>query len=175
MEYAPTPDAHVRVFGQVVTGHGVASGRADDPRFPDGTLALQWPHFDEVPDLSLEGLHRATLNVSTSPWHVELVAPWWRLRNVRWHPDVPAETFSFVPCRVIVGQGRPVDGFVYEPDPDTKPEHHQPPDVLELLLPFLAHVHEGAIVRIDLPISQVDVAGPEVTDPAAVAVDRNEG
>lgn len=46
--------------------------------------------------------------------------------------------------------------------------------MLELLLPFLTHVHEGAIVRIDLPVSQVDVAGPEVSDPAALAVDRDE-
>ncbi len=172
MKYEPPLDAHVRVFGQVVTGHGVASGTADDPRFPDGTLALQWPHFEAVPDLALDGLHRATVNVSTSPWHVELVAPWWTVRHVRWHADVPPETFSFVPCRAIVGQGRSVDGLVYRPHPDTKPDHHQPPDVLELLLPLLTHVHEGAIVRVDLPISQVEVTGPEVFDPAAVVTDH---
>ncbi len=96
------------------------------------------------------------------------MAPWWTLEDVQWHPDVPAETFSFVPCRAIVGQGQPADGLVYHPHPDTKPDHHQPPDVLELLLPHRRQVHLGAIVRLDLPASQVDVTGPEVTDPAAV-------
>lgn len=171
MTYEAPADAHVRVLGRVVTGHGVASGRADDPRYPDGTLALQWPHFEAVPDLPLDGLHRATLNVSTSPRHVELVAPWWRVRDVRWHPDTPAETFSFVPCRAAVGQGRTVDGLVYQPHPDTKPDHHQPPDVLELLLPYLSHVHEGAVARLDLPVSQVRVTGPELSDPATLPVD----
>lgn len=167
MRYVAPPDAHVRVFATVVDGHGVASGRGADPRYPDGTLALQWPHFAEVDGLPLDGLHRATVNVSTTPWHVELVAPWWTVRAVRWHPDVPAEDFSFVPCRALVGQQRPVEGLVYQPHPDTKPDHHQPDDVLELLLPHLSAVHPGAIVRLDLPASQVDVTGPEVRDPAA--------
>lgn len=160
------PPAHVRVHGRVVAGHGVASGRGGDPRYPDGTLALQWPHFARVDDLPLAGLHRATLNVSTAPAHVEIVAPWWTVRRLTWHPDVPAEDFSFVPCRAAVGAARPVDGLVYHPHPDTKPEHHQPPDVLELLLPRLASVHRGAVVRLDLPASQVDVHRPDEDDEA---------
>lgn len=164
MRHDPVPDAHVRVFGTVVAGHGVASGQGADPRYPDGTLALQWPHFAEVEDLPLDGLHRATLNVSTAPAHVTLVAPWWTVEGVRWHPDTPAETFSFVPCRAAVGSGRFVEGLVYHPHPETKPDHHQPPDVLELLLPRLGGVHVGAVVRVDLPASQVDVTRPD--DPA---------
>ena len=30
----------------------------------------------------------------------------------------------------------PVAGHIYYPHPDTKPEHFQQPDVLELLLPY---------------------------------------
>lgn len=161
MPYEEPPDAHVRVFGRVVAGHGVAGGGAGDPRWPDGTLALQWPLLAEVEDLPLEGLHRATINVSTSPWHVDVVAPWWTVPGLPWHPDVPPEDISFVPCRAAVGEGRPADGLVYWPHPDTKPDHHQPPDVLELLLPRLPGVHVGAVVRLDLPASQVDVTRPE--------------
>lgn len=162
MGYEERPDAHVRVFGRVVEGHGVASGRAGDPRFPDGTLALQWPRFEEqLDDLPLEGLHRATLNVDTAPRHVAVVAPWWTVRGVRWHDDVPAEDFSFVPCRAAVGAGPSAEGLLYLPHPDTKPDHHQPPTVVELLLPRMAGVHAGAIVRVDLPASQVDVTGAE--------------
>lgn len=158
MPYESPPDAHVRVLGRVVAGHGVAGAGGIDPRYPDGTLALQWEHLArELPDLPLDGLHRATLNVSTAPWHVEVVAPWWAVRGVRWHPDVRPEDFSFVPCRATVGEGRPAEGLLYLPHPDTKPEHHQPADVLELLLPRLTGVHAGAVVRLDLPASQVDV------------------
>lgn len=161
MGYEQPPDAHVRVFGRVVVGHGVASGRAGDPRFPDGTLALQWPTFAAVDDLPLDGLHRATLNVATRPARVRVVAPWWTVRDVRWHPDVPAEDFSFVPCRAAVGAGASADGLVYWPHPETKPDHHQPDDVVELLLPRMAGVHEDAVVRVDLPASQVDVQHPD--------------
>ena len=157
MPYEAPPDAHVRVFGRVVEGHGVAGGRGGDPRFPDGTLALQWPHLEQVADLPLTGLHRATINVVTTPWHVELVAPWWTVRQLRWHPDVPPEDVSVVPCRAAVGEGPTAEGLVYHPHPETKPDHHQPADVLELLLPHMTGVHVGAVVRLDLPASQVDV------------------
>lgn len=157
MRYEAPPEAHVRVFGRIVEGHGVASGRMPDPRFPEGTLELQWPHFEAVADLVLDGLHRATINVSTAPYHVAIVAPWWTVRGVAWHPEVPAEDFSFVPCRATIGAGRPADGLVYHPHPDTKPDHHQPADVLELLLPRMPGVHPDAVVRVDLPASQVDV------------------
>lgn len=167
--YDEVPDAHVRVHGRVVRGHGVAAGRGKDRRFPTGTLALQWPLFTAAAsDLPLDGLHRATLNVSTSPWHVEVVAAWWTISGVSWHPDVPPEDFSFVPCRAAVGQGRTVEGLLYHPHPDTKPDHHQPADVLELLLPYRSEAHVGAVVRIDLPASQVHVTGPEVFDPASI-------
>ena len=36
------------ISGKIVKGHGVASGRARDPRFPEGTLALQWPIFEII-------------------------------------------------------------------------------------------------------------------------------
>lgn len=163
--FEPPPPAHVRVHGRVVEGHGVASGRGGDPRYPEGTLALQWPHFEDLDDLPLDGLHRATVNVSTAPVRVEVVAPWWTIRRVTWHPDVAPEDFSFVPCRVTVGASRPVNGLVYHPDPDTKPEHHQPPEVLELLLPRLSSVHRDAVVRLDLPASQVTVHRPAPDPP----------
>ena len=159
MRYEAPEDAHRRVFGRVVRGHGVASGDAKDPRFPDGTLALQWAAFEEA-GLPVDGLFQGTVNVVTAPWTVHVTAPWWTVKDVRWHPDVPAETFHFVPIRASVGAARLVEGLVYRPDPETKPDHHQPADVLELLLPWVNGVHEGAVVRLDLPLSQVDIEGP---------------
>ena len=54
------------ISGKIVKGHGVASGRARDPRFPEGTLALQWPIF-EINGLNLDGYYRATINISVFP------------------------------------------------------------------------------------------------------------
>ncbi len=157
--YEDVPDEHVRVYGRVVAGHGVASGRAEDPRFPYGTLALQWPLF-EAEGIPLDGLHRGTVNVSTGPITIEFTAPWWTV-EATWHPEVPTETFSFVPCQVRVGNSPVMDGLVYRPHPETKPDHHQPDDVIEVLIPHRPEVHEDAVVRLDLPSSQVAVVRPD--------------
>jgi hypothetical protein len=156
MAWQEPPEGHVRVFGRVVRGHEVAGGPTSDPRFPDGTLVLQWPLFEEL-GLDLAGLHRATVNVATGPVRVRLTDPAHTFRHVRWHPDVPPEDFSFVPCRVTVGTARPLTGWVYHPHPETKPAHHQPDDVLELLLPFAKEIHREAVVAVDLPAAQVAV------------------
>ena len=93
-----------------------------------------------------------------------MVAPWWLLRGLQWHPDVPAEDIALVPCRAAVGQGPTLEGLLYWPDPATKPDHHQPADVLELLLPRVTTAHEGAVVRLDLPASQVEITRRDVED-----------
>lgn len=57
--------------------------------------------------------------------------------NVKWHPTEPAEDFSFFDVRVVRLGEPTIAGFIYFPHPNTKPEHFQQPDVLELLLPFV--------------------------------------
>ena len=82
------------ISGQIVKGHGVASGRAGDPRFPEGTLALQWPIFEKN-GLNLNGYYRATINISVFPLKPNPVNPTHAFKNVKWHADCPAEDFSF--------------------------------------------------------------------------------
>lgn len=137
----------IEVVGVVVTGHGVASGRAGDPRFPTGTIELQIPFF-AARGVDLSGFWPGTINVSTAPTVVEMVRPTHTLVDVTWHPDVDAETFSFLDVRVRIGSGPWCDGLVYRPHPETKPEHHQPPHVLELLAPRRSGVSEGALVSL---------------------------
>ncbi len=50
------------ISGKIVKGHGVACGRAGDPRFTEGTLALQWPIF-EMNCLYFDGYYRAPINI----------------------------------------------------------------------------------------------------------------
>lgn len=49
----------------------------------------------------------------------------------------------------------PVRGFVYFPHPDTKPEHFQKPDVLELLLPWMEGLGYGNNIRLEVPAEQM--------------------
>ncbi len=41
----------------------------------------------------------------------------------------------------------PAKGLIYFPHPDTKPEHFQQPDVLELRLPFMAGLVYGILLN----------------------------
>ncbi|MEM9281586.1 MAG: hypothetical protein AAGA96_07170 [Verrucomicrobiota bacterium] len=113
----------------VVRGHQVASGAAQDPRFPNGTLAMQMPYFLEG-GLDLTDWHLATINLSVAPWRYEILAARQTFRQVQWHPIESAEDFSFFDC-LLNGNA----GLIYYPHPDTKPDHPQPEEVLEVLLP----------------------------------------
>lgn len=130
------------VPGVVVTGHGVASGHNRDPRFPGGTIAMQTPHFLAA-GVDLTGLHPATVNLSIAPMRLVIVAPPVSLRAVRWHPVEPAEDFTFIDCRIGHDADHLVDARIYHPHPETKPEHHQPDTVVEVLAPLLDGVAAG--------------------------------
>ena len=49
----------------------------------------------------------------------------------------------------------PVAGKIYYPHPDTKPEHFQQADVLELLLPYVEGLKYGDEVRLSIPAGQM--------------------
>lgn len=147
----------LRVEGVLVRGHGVASGEGPEPFVPGGTLPAQLPAFRER-GLDLGGLHPGTLNVSTAPRRVVWERPRATFREVRWHPELPAETFSFSPCRVELaapaGPGaagreetaRETPGWLYRPHPETKPRHHQPGKVVEVIAERLRGTEPGSPV-----------------------------
>ncbi len=37
----------ISIEAKVISGYGVASGKGNDPRYPEGTLLLQMPFFKE--------------------------------------------------------------------------------------------------------------------------------
>lgn len=136
--------------GTVVTGHGAASGR--DPRYPEGTLALQEPHFAAA-GVDLSPYRRATINVDVAPLRLDPAAPMATVGDVRWHPDAPAEDFSFLDAR-IAAAGEVHDALVYRPHPETKPDHHQPDGVVELLAPPIDGLAVGDVVGVFVEPSQ---------------------
>jgi hypothetical protein len=143
-----------RVTGTLVRGHRVASGLNGDPRFPGGTLAMQRPRFAAL-GLDLSGMHGGTLNVSIAPHRYELRQPRHTFPHVQWHPTEPAETFSFVRARLETPRGEIVEGWIYHPHPETKQEHFQAPDVLELLMPFVPGLEYGIAVALWAPGEQM--------------------
>ena len=135
------------IEGKIVTGYGVASGNAGDPRFPEGTLALQWPYFI-AGGLDLGGIFRGTINISVAPLKPEPIRALHTFPKVKWHDDTPSEDFSFFQIRIALGDGPPVGGYIYWPHPETKPEHFQDPHIVEVLAPSLDGVANGVAVRL---------------------------
>ncbi len=142
------------ISARVVPGHRVASGQNRDPRFPEGTLRMQMPVFRQM-GLDLAGVFPGTLNVSVAPLRYRVVKPRLTFRQVRWHPAMPPEDFSFFDLRVHIAGRAPLEGLIYYPHPETKPEHFQSPDVLELLLPPVAELRYGDTIGLQVPPEQM--------------------
>ena len=137
--------------GVVAPGHRVASGACGDPRFPQGTIALQLPLLRaRIPnfDRHLGGpAHPGTVNVRFAGHTVELLAPEIVLRDLPWTPVFAPETFFLSRAGVEVG-GRLYPVFLYIPDPVAKPDHPAAPDVVELLGPTMSGISYGSPVRL---------------------------
>ena len=142
------------ITARLVQGHRVASGLNGNPRFPGGTLRMQTPHFQAL-GFDISRLYLGTLNVSIVPLRYQVVKARHTFTQVKWHPTEPAEDFSFFDVRVACPDGTSVSGFIYYPHPDTKPEHFQQPDVLELLLPFVAGLRYGMTLKLEVPTAQM--------------------
>ena len=130
------------ITGSIVRGHGVASGCSNDERFPDGTLSLQWPFFINM-GLDLNRYHRATINISVCPLRPEPVCAFQTFRNIKWHPDCAAEDSSFFQVELKLEDDKSVDGLIYWPHPETKPEHFQDPHVIEIMAPKIPELSLG--------------------------------
>jgi hypothetical protein len=146
------------VKGKIIEGHKVASGQADDERFPEGTLKLQWPLFKDL-GLELDEYYRGTINVSIAPFCLKPNRPAYTFRQVKWHPDTAPEDFSFFDCRLRVA-GTWHTGLIYYPHPETKPEHHQEPTTIEILMPEIRGVTYDMPVRVESESTQSTLVCP---------------
>ncbi len=145
------------ISATIVQGHRVASGLNGNPRFPGGTLRMQLPFFREL-GLDLSGYHLGTLNVSIAPMSFRVIKPKWTFRDLKWHPTEPAEDFSFFDVIVHREDGSSISGLIYFPHPETKPEHFQKPEVLELLLPWMEGLTYGQKIWLEVPVEQMRIA-----------------
>lgn len=147
------------VSGKLQSGYGVASGRAVDSPYPEGTIVLQMPHFQKL-GLDLSPYYPGTLNISIAPAQFQMIQPQWTFPLVHWYPASCPETFSFSPCRVKYGDHRAA-GLIYYPHPETKPDHFQNPSIIEILAPFIPRIEMGVAVTLGVLSQQVAIFSPE--------------
>lgn len=141
------------LVGTVVQGYRVASGLSDTTPYPQGTLAMQLPHF-LARGFDLQPYFLGTLNVAIAPLQFRLVEPEVTLEQVAWTDLHGPESFSFARCRLGWGNATH-SGWLYYPHPETKPMHRQRSDVLELLMPKLAGIGYGDRVRLAIRPTEI--------------------
>ena len=151
------------VAARIVPGHRVASGLNGNPRFPGGTLRMQAPVFEAL-GFDLSAYHFGTVNADIAPSRYRVVQAPVTFRDVRWHPEEPAEDFSFFDVCLRRAGGPGVAGKIYRPHPETKPAHFHQPEILELLLPFIEGLHYGETVELLIPPDQITVIPPGAPD-----------
>lgn len=150
-------DDWVVILGIVQRGYGVASGKGGDRRFPQGTIAMQKPFF-AAQGLNLDAYFPGTINVAISPYHYQIKQSKYTFRTLQWCLETPAEDFSFFDCRLIQEDGKNIDGLIYYPHPETKPEHFQDAQILELLMPFIPGLDYGDRLMIAIAKNQIEIA-----------------
>ncbi len=140
----------------VMPGHGVASGQGGDPRYPQGTIALQKPIF-AAGGIDLDDYFSGTLNLSIQPWRYALKAPKRTFRTVQWTTAEFTEDFSFCDCQLRLSDGQTFTGFIYYPHPETKPEHLQAADILEIITTYIDGIYYGDAVILAIDPDQIEI------------------
>lgn len=134
------------ISGILIAGHGVASGRGKDRRYPAGTISLQQSFFRQH-GIDFSPYFPGTLNVDLAPCRPVPQAPLFD-GVIRWFEDIE-ERFVISPARLKVN-GCEYAGLWYYPHPETKPAHHQPDGVVELLMPWIERLAPGDRVEVGL-------------------------
>jgi hypothetical protein len=132
--------------GIVMQGHGVASGRAKNSPYPQGSVAMQMPFFKAL-GLDLSDFWLGTLNVSIAPQAWTLLRADHCFERLAWTQLHPPETFSFVKLQ-LVWKTRSVEAWLYYPHPETKAAHHQSANIMEIIAPRLEGLAYGDTVSL---------------------------
>ena len=145
----------INLSGIITQGHGVASGRAANSPYPQGSIAMQAPHF-KARGLDLAGYFLATLNVSIAPWQWRMLQPTFRFENMTWTDLHPPETFSFLRGELVHHESK-VSAWLYYPHPETKAAHWQSRSVMEIIAPRLNALGYAANVTLLFEDDTLDI------------------
>lgn len=105
------------VRGEIQSGHGAASGKAKDERYPEGNLKQQFKYFLER-GLDLSHYFMGTINLDISPYSYEIKKPKYFIKDIDWSDYIPPENFYFFDVSLYF-QDKIYEGLVYMPDPST--------------------------------------------------------
>jgi hypothetical protein len=149
--------------GKIMPGHGVASGKGDDKRYPEGTLKQQFKHFLER-GLDLSNYYMGTINLDISPFSYQIKKPKHFFKDIAWSDFITPENFYFFDASIHY-KGQTYKGLVYMPDPETKEDHIQKPTILELIFPKIEGLEYGEIVEIELIKDQLELIENKTDQP----------
>lgn len=131
----------------VVKGHQVASGLANDPNFPQGTISAQLPLFEKLGFKHSQPLYHGTINAKFNCGSVTINHSDYCFKQIKWHSLIPAEDFSLCKCKILSNQFT-YNAFIYQPHLETKVAHFQPANQLELIAPFIHNIGYGSILSL---------------------------
>lgn len=137
----------------VLAGHGVASGKGGDVRYPGGTLKAQLPYFKEL-GLDLAAYFQGTINFDIYPYQYQIKKAKHFFKAVNWSVHIPPENFFFFDVKMWFNN-REYQGLIYMPDPETKADHPQKSSVLELILPKIEKLSYGDEAEIEVAEKQM--------------------
>jgi hypothetical protein len=145
-----------QINGVIQQGYGVASGQGNDPRYPDGTIALQTPIFQGL-GLDLSAYFPGTINLAIAPHRYTILQAAYTFRSVKWSAIAPPEDFSFFDCRLKLADDTWQPGLIYYPHPETKPEHFQADDILEIITYPISNLHPGKTLTLQVNNHQLAI------------------
>ena len=141
--------------GFVKQGYGVASGKCNDIRFPEGTVSMQIPFFTQS-GLDLSAFFPGTLNIFFPEHSYQLGKAQYFFPLVKWSNDLPPENFSFYSCSIKVPPlYESYIALIYWPHPSTKPGFHQDPNILEILAPEINGLSCGDEIKVFADLESV--------------------
>lgn len=149
------------IDGILLQGYGVASGQStSDTRFPQGTIRLQAPYF-RAQGLDLDahfngGWVAGTLNISIAPLTYKIINADYFLKDVKWTDAFAAENFYLIGMKVVY-KDRRYKALLYQPDPATKPDHFQPPSVMEIIAETVPEIKYGDAVKLDIDPEKIEI------------------
>ena len=153
--------AFTQLQGQIISGHGVASGRSAASPYPQGSVAMQAPFF-KARGLDLSDCFMGTLNVSIAPCTWKLLQADFCFEHLEWTHLHPPETFSFVRCGVRLTADMPaedwVNAWLYYPHPETKKAHMQGAHIMEMVAPPLRACTIGSRVELRFDAQHIAVS-----------------
>ncbi|GAA0856660.1 hypothetical protein GCM10009114_19490 [Aliiglaciecola litoralis] len=115
----------------LLKGHQVASGANPDTPYPAGSITLQKPYFKKL-GLDLSRCFDGTLNLRLPARSFDILKSDFCFEEVQWIQGFRRETFSFVACQLEF-QTKCFPAWVYYPHPETKTQHFQQPNLIEIL------------------------------------------